>query len=229
MIIDKQKIENNHHKYGWCIDDGSNPPWILFIVTIIMISSFVILLHPICCAIKVLEPRFRYTILESRLRLLPPTLVVLLVLEPWSSLFIGWDIAVEDGSLFVFSSSREITIAADWTNSRHRRSLFGSIWVRQGITPLNKRSEFRALRMSSGVIPSIVLSFGSAWWSSRTTTMSGNSISDAMWRGVCQLDQPGGSRWLHRARVTLSQPPSYNFQPRSVTWSIHRDSPSPWP
>uniref|UniRef100_A0A804L4K5 Uncharacterized protein n=1 Tax=Musa acuminata subsp. malaccensis TaxID=214687 RepID=A0A804L4K5_MUSAM len=38
--------------------------------------------------------------------------------------------------------------------------------------------------MSSGVTPSTVRTLGSAWWSRRTATMSGHTISAAMWSGV---------------------------------------------
>ncbi|ANM61445.1 unnamed protein product, partial [Arabidopsis thaliana] len=50
--------------------------------------------------------------------------------------------------------------------------------------PLNKKSEVNVLRISRGVIPPTVLTLGSAWWSNRTATMSGETISAAMCKGV---------------------------------------------
>ena len=86
--------------------------------------------------------------------------------------------------LLLFPSSRDKTRAADCTSSKHSLSLLGSMWVSPGTAPLKRKSEVRVLRMSNGVTPSTVRTFGSAWWSSNTATISGDTISAATCRGV---------------------------------------------
>ncbi|GJM88041.1 hypothetical protein PR202_ga04060 [Eleusine coracana subsp. coracana] len=82
------------------------------------------------------------------------------------------------------SSSRVVTMTADCTSSRQSLSLLGSMCVSPGTAPLNRNSEVRPRSTSSGVTPSSVRAFGSAWWSRRTETMSGETISAATCKGV---------------------------------------------
>uniref|UniRef100_A0A0A9CPX2 Uncharacterized protein n=1 Tax=Arundo donax TaxID=35708 RepID=A0A0A9CPX2_ARUDO len=56
--------------------------------------------------------------------------------------------------------------------------------VSPGTAPLKRNSEVRLRSTSSGVTPSSVRAFGSAWWSRRTDTMSGETISAARCRAV---------------------------------------------
>ncbi|KAH0460935.1 hypothetical protein IEQ34_008510 [Dendrobium chrysotoxum] len=67
------------------------------------------------------------------------------------------------------------------------------MWESPGRAPLKRKSEVRDLSMSSGVMSSVVRTLGSAWWSSKTATMSGHTISEATCRGVLPVGPAGKS------------------------------------
>ncbi|BAF29133.1 Os12g0138600 [Oryza sativa Japonica Group] len=98
-------------------------------------------------------------------------------------------------------SSRVVTITADCTSSRQSLSLLGSMCVSPGTAPLKRNSEVRLRSTSSGVTPSSVLEFGSAWWSRSTDTMSGETISAARCRAVLPV---GPARELTSAAPSSS-------------------------